>query len=149
MEIKTDYSFGVIPYIYNEGKLEFFLINQHSSHLKNKYYWIFPKGHADEGETREQTATRELQEETQLILAALNSTVTFDIVYEFKDGDTLIKKTASFFLGQAASHAYTLDGEEVVEAGWFTYEAALERLTYQNAKDMLKSAHEYLLMTEG
>ena len=145
METKFDNSFGVIPYIYNEGKLEFFLIHQYSS-ASDGCYWIFPKGHSEANESPEQTALRELQEETALILESLNSTVTFDIAYEFVDKGILIKKTAAFFLGQAASRAYTLDGEEAKEAGWFDYKSAHKRLTHPQSKDLLKSAYEYLEM---
>ncbi len=148
MKIKTDQSYGVIPYAKRvTGIREYFLIHQFSQ-WRGDSYWGFPKGHLDVGETPEQAALRELQEETQLILESLNNTVTFDVSYEFVHEEVLIKKTVSYFVGAAASHAYTLDSTEVHEGGWFTLKEALDRLTHEKSRAVLRSADEYLEMVD-
>lgn len=149
MKTKTDQSYGVIPYAKTvAGERQYFLIKQFSR-WRGDSYWGFPKGHAEGGETGEQAAMRELQEETQLILENLNTVVSFDVQYDFVHEDTLIKKTVSYFLGAAATHAYTLDPTEVHEAGWFTFEEALERLTHDKSRQILKSAEEYLRLVDS
>src|SRR3981081_2886839 len=58
--------------------------------------WGLPKGAVSAGETSEQAALREVQEETGLdaeIIARLDT-----IEYFFRAGDTLIKKSVDFYL---------------------------------------------------
>ena len=43
-----------------------------------------------------------------------------------------------------AEHQLQLQAEEIKNAGWFTYEAARQRLTYDNLKQLLDQANEYL-----
>lgn len=53
-------SCGVIPYRYRNGIKEYLII------LQTNGCWSFPKGHIEPGETEQQTALRELMEETGL-----------------------------------------------------------------------------------
>lgn len=53
-------SCGVIPYRKNRGKTEFLIL------LQRNRCWSFPKGHMEAGETEQETALRELKEETGL-----------------------------------------------------------------------------------
>jgi len=53
-------SCGVIPFRWNAGEKEFLVL------LQTNNCWSFPKGHMEPGETEEQTALRELFEETGL-----------------------------------------------------------------------------------
>lgn len=54
---------GAILYRFNKKKLEVLLVHQRNKH---KNLWSIPKGGADKGETFEQTARRELYEETNI-----------------------------------------------------------------------------------
>lgn len=65
MKGKIEKSFGVIPVFKQENNFTFCLIRHTEGH------WGFPKGHQDIGESEQETATRELQEETGI------STVNF------------------------------------------------------------------------
>lgn len=53
-------SCGVIPYRVRQGKREYLVLMQTNGS------WSFPKGHMEPGETEEETALRELREETGL-----------------------------------------------------------------------------------
>ncbi len=53
-------SCGVIPYRWNGTEKEFLIL------LQTNHCWSFPKGHMEMGETEQQTALRELYEETGL-----------------------------------------------------------------------------------
>lgn len=59
MENKEDKSFGVIPVFKNDGGEYFFCLVKHRAG-----HWGFPKGHPDVDESEEETAKRELLEET-------------------------------------------------------------------------------------
>ena len=54
----SEYSCGSIPFFQGPYGYRFLIIQHQEGH------WGFPKGHIEKGETPEQTATREFQEET-------------------------------------------------------------------------------------
>ena len=59
--MKTEKSCGAVVLRKNQGRLQVLLIK----HI-NGGHWAFPKGHVEPGETEEQTALREIKEETGL-----------------------------------------------------------------------------------
>lgn len=143
METKDDISYGVVPYIKENDVLKFLVIHQYST-WGGDYYWVFPKGHAEGEESPEETARRELEEETQLQLASLDTERTFEIRYEFTIDGVTTKKTSAFFVGEAASENYVLQEEELIDAAWLTYEEAREKITFENTKELLDEVVEYL-----
>lgn len=143
MKTKTDTSYGIIPYIYENNAPKYLLIHQYSG-MRDDTYWAFPKGHADEGESSVKTATRELYEETNLKPVSLDTAHPFNISYAFEHNDTLIQKSVTFYLGEILQKEFTLQEEEVIEAGWYTYEEARVRITFLNTKQLLDDVHAYL-----
>ena len=143
MQTKHDISYGVIPYIYKEGELHFLLIHQYSS-ARELVYWGFPKGHPDAGEDPETAARRELQEETGISLSSLATDHPFEITYEFMLAGVRVKKSVTFYLGEARDMNFVLQEEEVESAGWCTYEEARRRITFDNTKTVLDEAYAYL-----
>ena len=143
MKTKQDTSYGVIPYIKENNELKFFLIHQYSP-LRKDTYWVFPKGHPEEGETGEDTARRELEEETQIKLESLDAEHTFKIEYNFVHENVRIEKSVIFFLGLATSKDYVLEEREVKDAGWYTYKEAREKITFENTKKLLDEVIKYL-----
>ncbi|MDC1205377.1 NUDIX domain-containing protein [Candidatus Pacebacteria bacterium] len=147
METKQDISYGVIPYIEVAGVLQFFLIHQLGS-LRGDSYWIFPKGHVEGDETPKETALRELKEETGLLVTHLDSEHPFTIAYDFTYNETKVEKEVTYFLGKVSSGEYILQEEEVKEAGWYTYEEAYKKITYENSKKLLDEVNGYLHNSE-
>lgn len=135
METKDDISYGVVPVILEDGQWKIFLIHQFTRH--GDAYWTFPKGHLEEGESNKQTALRELEEETKIHLKELLEQKEYIQKYTFQTSDFVINKTAGYFLGIAASKEFTIQEDEVKEAGWFSFEDARARLTHDNAKELL------------
>ena len=77
--------------------------------------WSLPKGHIEEGESREQAALREIKEETGIdarIIAPLGESVYF---YRRRNGD-LIRKSVYHFLMEALSTKLGKPNWEVTEA---------------------------------
>lgn len=104
--------------------------------------WALPKGTPQEGETLEQTALREVGEETGLQVRIVERLDQID--YWFVWGWVRHFKTVHFYLmemtgGDTADHDAEYD---VVE--WFAIEDALKRLSYPNEARVVEKALDAL-----
>lgn len=144
MATKTDVSYGVIPLRRTEVGWEVFLINQFSKIGQNTY-WAIPKGHPEKGETPQEAAKRELQEETGMTPASFLEKPSFDLHYTFEHNGDTIEKTVVFFIGIITDHEnVTLHPDEVKEGGWFSLETAVEQLDYRDMKELFLKARGYI-----
>ena len=108
------------------------------------HHWDYPKGHVEAGEDDATAARRELQEETGITQVELLDDFAREMVYVFRGRrGNLIKKTVVFFLGRTETEAVTISHEHV-GSEWLTADEAMKRLTYPNAKAMLKAALDRL-----
>jgi bis(5'-nucleosidyl)-tetraphosphatase len=141
METKTDISYGVVPVHKNDGQWRVLVIHQIS--YRGDDFWIFPKGHAEGDETPEETAKRELTEETGITDVGIDSKNSFPVAYSFVHEGVRIEKTVSYFLGIVSdTTTHISQPHEVKELRWCSWEEADELLTHQNSKDVLKAAQE-------
>ncbi|MBP6881852.1 MAG: NUDIX domain-containing protein [Candidatus Pacebacteria bacterium] len=143
MATKTDISYGVVPIHRTEIGWEVFLINQYSK-IGNNTYWILPKGHAEAGESPKEAALRELKEETGMTPEKLLDTPTFELQYTFTFAGDQIEKKVVFFIGIVPEQSIILDPIEVREAGWFSFVDAVDRLDYNETKEVFLRAREYI-----
>ena len=128
-------SCGAVIFREENEKIKYLLIrNRRSAH------WGFPKGHVEPGETDEETAIREVYEETGLNIDILPGFVKkSDYTIQGK-----IEKSVSIFLAKTTETSYTLQVEEIEECGWFDYDSAMLTLNYENDKLILIEAKNYL-----
>jgi 8-oxo-dGTP pyrophosphatase MutT (NUDIX family) len=106
-------------------------------------HWDFPKGHIESGEDPEETAKRELQEETGISEMRLVDGYKQTLRYFFRQKGIGIFKVVIFFLGETTQSEVTLSAEHV-GFDWLPYDAALARLTFKNSRDLLIKANEHL-----
>jgi 8-oxo-dGTP pyrophosphatase MutT (NUDIX family) len=110
-------------------------------------HWDFPKGHVDKGESDLEAAVRELREETGIREVRQIPDFHQEIVYFFRSGKHgLIRKTVIFFLAEV-SKADVILSEEHVGYEFLPFEAALKRVTFAAAKELLRTA--YARLTPG
>ena len=103
--------------------------------LEGQVVWTFPKGHTEKGEKIEQTALREVEEETGYACEVVKP---FDRVqYWFKQDGQLIKKTVTWFLMKPLKKTGTFDPEEIMETKWVTFAEANELCKYKSDKKLL------------
>lgn len=105
-------------------------------------HWDYAKGHLEEGETAWRAAVRELREETGIKQVDRVGRFERDMHYVFfspKKGR--VHKTVTFFLGKTTTSEVKLS-EEHTGFAWLGYEEAMQRLTYDNAREMLRAAEE-------
>lgn len=142
MEKREDRAAGIIP-VHKQagGELLFCIVHEADGH------WGFPKGHREEGESDEQAARRELQEETGIESVDLISDVQFRESYPFVREEGKIEKTVTYFLGLVSSmKSATNDAfkAEIPEYRWLSCEEAKKTLTYPEARKVLDEVWEYL-----
>src|SRR5947199_5908561 len=104
--------------------------------------WGFPKGHLERGEPPAEAARREVAEETGLADLALHGPIrVIDWYFRFR-GKT-IHKFCHFFLFESSVGEPAPQVEEGITACvWQAYDTALEKISYDNARGVLKRAAE-------
>jgi 8-oxo-dGTP pyrophosphatase MutT (NUDIX family) len=137
MRIQT--SAGIIVYYKPNGEPEFLLLQYAAGH------WDLAKGKLEPGETNLQAAVRELQEETGISKIDMKEGFEASLKYVFKDyTGQPIEKTVYFFVGQVKKKEVAILSREHKDFIWLPFEQAVKKLTYQNAKDVLIKAHEFI-----
>ena len=105
--------------------------------------WALPKGTPRPGETIEQVAVREVQEETGLqvrLIAYIGS-----VSYSFVRNQVRYYKQVRHFLLEAVGGDTSLHDHEYDVVEWFPLAEASRRLTYRNEAHILYQAEEVLL----
>ena len=111
--------------------------------IKDSYdNWGFPKGHLENGETPAAAAARETAEETGLSGLELRGPIRV-IDWHFRFRGRHIHKYCHFFLFESASGDPCPQVEEgITDFRWEILDQALEVLSYDNARGVLKRAGE-------
>lgn len=107
--------------------------------------WCLPKGHQEGEETLEETAVREVAEETGIdgrVLAVLGT-----IDYWFSTQEKRVHKVVHHFLLEAVGGELTVENDpdrEAIDVKWFLLPSVHERLTFPNERRIARLAWERL-----
>ncbi len=135
IECLYESSCGAVIFREDNGVKKFLLIrNKRSAH------WGFPKGHIEPGETKEETAIREVLEETGINIEIIPGFVK-NSEYSIQGK---IEKSVSIFLAKTAQNEYKLQEEEIEECGWYNFDESLRVLNYENDKYILTEAMNFI-----
>jgi 8-oxo-dGTP pyrophosphatase MutT (NUDIX family) len=111
------------------------------------YRWSLAKGTPDPGETLEETALREVREETGFEVEIAASLGTIDYWFGRREFDVRYHKTVYYYLMVPVGGGIELHDPEFDVVQWFPSEEALEALTYANEVAVLRRALEVLSKT--
>ena len=130
-------SCGFIAFSEVEGKNYYLLIKGLNRDIG------FPKGHVEGNENELETARRELKEETNIEVEVIDG-FRWQIDYRLPRAPGVMKKTV-YFLGRCKdTRMLRYQREELRDAFFLPYDEAVEELTFDVAKEMLKEAEAYL-----
>ena len=124
-------------YIEKPDGNQFLLLNYPTGH------WDFIKGKIEDGEDLHQTAVREAKEETGITDLEFINGFEEKINYNFQYDGELIEKEVVFFLAKTKTQNVNISYEHL-DYTWLDYHQALEKVTYQNARNILTKANNYL-----
>jgi 8-oxo-dGTP pyrophosphatase MutT (NUDIX family) len=136
--MKYEFSAGGVVYK-KENNQTIILVAQHSQH----HGWVFPKGFIGdkiEGESKEDTAVREVEEETGVIGKILEPVTPVTYWYEMdgiKRRKTVYYYIMAFVDGDITKHDWEMENVE-----WLPMDKVEERLTYDSDKQVWQEAKE-------
>ena len=117
---------------------------------RNKYEgWVLPKGTVEEGEQFEETALREVKEESGSTATILKYVGHSE--YTFTIPEDVVSKTVQWYLMKADSYYSKPQREEhFVDSGFYKYHEAYHLLKFSNEKQILDKAYnEYLYLKKN
>jgi 8-oxo-dGTP pyrophosphatase MutT (NUDIX family) len=113
--------------------------------LKYKFkseYWDFPRGNIEKGERAEDTARREIEEETGIKDLRFLKNFEQRVKWFYRRNGNLVSKEVIYFLAETEQEKIELS-EENVGYEWLSYEEALNRLK-PNSQKVLREAMKFL-----
>lgn len=116
--------YGIIPL--RDGKA-------YIVHHKAGKYWGFPKGHQEVGETPQEAAARELEEETSLSIISMDEKTPFLEAYSFMRNGDEIHKTVVYFVAEVDGEPLP-NSEDVTEGKWVPLETLEKEVTFEGNK---------------
>ena len=137
--MKKEKSCGAIILRENNKEIETLLLKHNAGH------WAFAKGHVEGNETEEETARREIKEETNLEVD-IDTNFRTSVVYSPMEG---VEEEVVYFL------AYKKDGEEkpqleeISKIKWENLNNAINQVTFENDKEIIRKVQQYLENKKG
>ena len=133
--VETPVSAGGVVYQINAGRLETVLCGR-----SHPVRWSLAKGTPDPGETLEETALREVREETGLEVKIDGSLGSIDYWFADRSRDVRYHKTVHFYLMIPVGGATDQHDPEFDVVEWFDAEKAVKTLAHANEANVLQKA---------
>lgn len=135
---RVETSSGGVVFRRDGGRVDFLLIRDPYEN------WGLPKGHIEGGESPEEAALREVEEETGLReLAVIAQLPTID--WFFRNRGKLVHKFCHFFLLECRGGVAVPQLDEgITECVWHPADVAMATVTYENAREVMRVAADLL-----
>lgn len=118
------------------------LVCQHSQH----HGWVFPKGLIGDhvkGEKKEETALREVKEETGVAGKIIQALTPVTYWYQFEKEK--IRKTVYYFLMEYTGGDITKHDHEMENVEWLPVDKVEQKLTYKSDKDVWEQTKKLIV----
>ena len=138
MAMYDEISAGAVLHIIDENfEIKYLILNYSYGH------WDFPKGNVESGETEIETIKREVMEETAINDIKLIEGFRQQISYKYRKKSKTVNKTVIYYLAETRTSKVVLSFEHINFA-WLDFNHALEKLSFDNSKKVLRNANEFL-----
>ncbi len=130
LPVVREYSAGGLIFD-NQDRVAIIARHSRSGHLE----WCLPKGHIEKGETPEETAVREVHEETGILGEVVSSIATID--YWFTGNTQRIHKLVHHYALRQTGGELTVEGDpdhEAEDAIWVKFDDLCDVLSYPNER---------------
>ena len=156
MKVEEPVSAGGVVYRMVDGSLETVLCGRITSRSgtnanglerlqeNDGIKWSLAKGTPDPGESLEETALREVREETGLDVEIKQPIKSIDYWFADRGGKVRYHKTVHFYLMVPTGGDPSLHDPEFDVVEWFPFNKALESLQYTNEADVLSCAKDLI-----
>ncbi|HEX3016331.1 MAG TPA: NUDIX domain-containing protein [Caproicibacter sp.] len=130
--MKYEISCGAVVFTQQGGKTQYVIIKS------TEGYYGFPKGHIESGESEEETALREIREETGLNVNIISG---FRVVDEHPiPNKPDVMKRIIYFLAEFNNQIIKYHKEELLGAYIMTYNEAMNAFQFDSSKRILEEA---------
>ncbi len=135
--VLNEKSCGAVVYLNKDSEVLYLLLHYEAGH------WDFVKGNVEPNEAEKETVVRELREETGITEAKFIEGFKHRIEYYYRrQGDT-VHKEVIFYLMETRTETVKISFEHIGFI-WLNYKQAMEKLTFKNARELLKKANDFL-----
>jgi 8-oxo-dGTP pyrophosphatase MutT (NUDIX family) len=136
---KINNSVGIVIFCRFPRSVKYLLVKQHQGH------WGFPKGHIERNEKKIDTARRELKEETGITnVSLLAERILLKDEYSFNNGNCKIIKRVGYYIGETKQKKVKIDGKEILNYKWCTYNKALAKITFSQTRNVLRKTKKFI-----
>lgn len=136
--MKTEHSCGAVVFTRQNG-IPLYVIVQ-----SKEGFFGFPKGHMEANETEEETALREIREETGLSVTLLPIFRTEDEHLIPRTHKEPVMKHIVYFLAEYENQPLQVQEEELSAIRLMPYEEAMALFQFESSRRILKEAHQFL-----
>jgi 8-oxo-dGTP pyrophosphatase MutT (NUDIX family) len=137
--VRAAVSAGGVVYRVRDGRPEIVLVARPVTNL-----WALPKGTPEAGESLEETALREVSEETGLQVEIVEPITEIAYSFHVTDGRVRVDKIVHHFLMRVAGGDVSLHDHEYDLVGWYGLDEALRLMTYDNERTVVERARKRL-----
>ena len=134
----TEKSCGAIVYTIEHGELKYVII------CSKEGIYGFPKGHIEGTESEEETALREVLEETGLSVQLIGNFKAEDTYTFTRNGDTRLKHIV-YFLAEYSNQMPKAQEEELSSVHLMDFETAISLFQFESSKRLLNEVHNFLM----
>ncbi len=134
-QVREAVSAGGVVYRIRDGRGEIVLVARPATNL-----WALPKGTPESGETLEETAIREVGEETGLEVEIVEPLLQIAYTFHLSDGRVQIDKVVHHFLFRVTGGDVARHDHEYDHVGWYGVAEALRLMTYDNERVVVERA---------
>jgi bis(5'-nucleosidyl)-tetraphosphatase len=133
----AEHSAGAVVFRREKSTIQYLLLHYEEGH------WGSSKGHIENNETVEETARREIREETGLTdIQFLEGFKEHNQYFYMSQGERIFK-TVTFLLALTQTKEVKLSYEHIGYE-WLPYDVAIERVTFKDEKEVLRKANEFI-----